>query len=505
MAMLGFSQMATAFVSIVRNKILAVILGPEGVGLFAQLQSFQNLAANAVPMGMQVGALKYFAKLRATDRTLLPSYVATAGKVFFYLSIITAAGCLIFVKPLSGWALNNSSLFLFMVPPILGVPFIIQTQLWNTYLQAGLEMKTYSKVMLATSFFGLIVAVPLVYIWHQSGASVHLLVGAVLGFIIVRFCVARSMGPELRAQIKKARFDPQAVRTLARFGGANIPGFSLWLIVPFLVRTQLIRTLGFDANGIYQAVFAIASNYLSVPINALSTYALPKISQTLDNVKEINAEVNRNLKVAFVINTPAIMFVLLTSGLLVRVLFSSKFLGAVALFPLQMAGDYCKFIVFAIGAPMLPQERFLARNVICVAQYAIYMVVFYVMLPRFGLQGVVAANLANWSFALITMYVYLNRVNGYKFDRGNVRLLVTSAAGLLAIIMTLQMHGLWWSLAGWGVMGLWMATAPTRDDRAKLMEVIRARLSRSSETARADEEAELDMSRPAGGVGSGPA
>ncbi|MCX6377056.1 MAG: hypothetical protein NTU88_13665, partial [Armatimonadetes bacterium] len=175
-----------------------------------------------------------------------------------------------------------------------------------------------------------------------------------------------------------------------------------------------------------------------------------------------------------------------------------------ALFPLQMAGDYCKFITYAIEAPMIPQERFFARNVICVAQYAIYMVVFYVMLPKFGLVGVVAANLALWSFALISMYLYLNRVNGYKFDRSNVRLLVTSAAGLLAIIATLQMHGLWWRLAGWGVMGLWMAMAPTSDDRAKLMEVIRARLSRSSETTRASEVIEADPSSPTGGIGSGP-
>ena len=269
--MLGFSQLATAFVSIVRNKILAVILGPEGVGLFAQLQSFQNLASNAVPMGMQVGALKYFAKFRATDRSMLPSYVATAGKAFFYLSVITAAGCLIFVKPLSAWALNNGSLFLFLVPPILGVPFLIQTQLWNTYLQAGLEMKTYSKVMLATSFVGLIVAVPLVYVWHQSGASVHLFAAALLGYLIVRLSVSKSMGPELRSQIRKARFDFKVVRILMRFGAANIPGFSLWLLVPFLVRTQIIRTLGLSANGIFQAVYSIASQYLSVPVNAIST------------------------------------------------------------------------------------------------------------------------------------------------------------------------------------------------------------------------------------------
>jgi hypothetical protein len=67
------------------------------------------------------------------------------------------------------------------------------------------------------------------------------------------------------------------------------------------------------------------------------------------------------------------------------------------------------------------------------------------------------------------------------------------------------MHGLWWRLAGWGIMGLWMATAPTSEDRGKLMEVVRARLSRSSEAARADEMTEVDPGCPTGGIGSGPA
>jgi hypothetical protein len=126
------------------------------------------------------------------------------------------------------------------------------------------------------------------------------------------------------------------------------------------------------------------------------------------------------------------------------------------------------------------------------------------MLPGYGLQGVVAANFACWLCVLVIQNLYLNKVNGYKLDRGNVRLLVTSAVGILAIIGTLQMDGIWWRLAGWGIMGLWMATAPTSDDRAKLMEVIRARLSRSPEAVSGDEAAELDMSSPTGGVGSGP-
>jgi O-antigen/teichoic acid export membrane protein len=197
------------------------------------------------------------------------------------------------------------------------------------------------------------------------------------------------------------------------------------------------------------------------------------------------------------------MFVLLASSMLVRALFSQKFVAAIGLFPWQMAGDYCRFITFAIAAPIVPQERFLARNLLAVAQYGVYLTAFYILLPRFGLHGVVAANFANWSFALTSIYLYLRRVNGFRFDRGNLRLLVTSAAALFAIIMTLRMHGVWWRLAGWGILGLWVATAPTRDDRAKLMDTLRARLARPAEAPAADDVAEAGPGLPPGGDGSG--
>lgn len=466
-----------------RNKILALILGPAGIGLFAQLQSFQNLTANAVPMGMQVGALRYFAKYRATDRILLPTYVSTAGKVFLGLSILTATICLAFVKPLAGWVLDSRDLFWFLIPAIIGVPFLIQTQLWNTYLQAGLEMKTYSKVILTTSAVGLAMAVPLVYFWREAGAACHLMLVAMVGYAVVRLQIRRSMDPELRKDIRSARFNPNVLRALLRFGVANIPGFSIYLLVPFLVRTQIIRTLGFDANGIYQAVFAISVQYTSVPINALSTYALPKISQ-MENVAEINAEVNRNLKLALLINTPAIMLILLNSTLVVRLLFSQKFLLAVGLFAYQGIADFWKFVAYAIAAPMVPQERFRARNILCIAQYCVYLTVFYLALPIVGLRGVVIAEMSGWAFHFATLYLYLGRVNGYRFGRQNAWLFARCIIAVVFVAATFSL-GPYWRLAGWGILILWLATALNREDRDRLIKQIKAfpaRLSVEPET-----------------------
>ncbi len=463
----------------VRNKILAVILGPEGVGLFAQLQNVQNLAANAVPMGMQVGATRYFARVRALEPELLPSYIKTYARTLILLSIITVVFCLIFIKQLASWALSDINLFFYLIPAVLGVPFLIQSQVWFTYLQASLETKAYSKALVATAIAGFIIAVPLVYFWKQTGAAIHLLIFAAIGYLITRFYAISKMSPELKIEIRKSRFDSSLLVKLTRFGVANIPSFAFYLLIPFIVRTKIIADLGLAANGIFQAAYAICNQQMAVLLNALTIHTIPKLSQ-LTNVNEINSEVNKNLKVALLINTPVILFALLTSDFLVNLLFSKDFSAATKLFPLILAGHYFRSISYALAGPMLPMERFRARNIQCVAQYAVFLIIFYSVKPQMRLYGAAAAEVGLWSFCAITTYFYFKWLNNFYIENGNWRPLIAStmAIGITAFI---PMESIPWRLAGFGISIIWAVTALSPKEYAKLRETLRNKIASKSD------------------------
>lgn len=463
------------FVGLIRNKLLAVILGPAGVGLFAQLMGVQNLASGLVPMGMQTGALKYIAKYRSQDSMLLARFVASASKLFLALSVITTLACLVLIKPIAGWTLDTRSYYVYLIPALLGIPFIVQSQLWLTYVQAGLEVKSYSKALVVTSVVGLITVIPLVLLWQQSGAAVHLLLFAFIGYVIARIYANRSMTQEMIKGMKSAAFDFQVALTLFRFGAANLPVFAFMLLVPFLVRTQIVNDLGFTANGIYQAVYAISSTYLSVPLTAMTTYSFPRISQ-LSDIKEINAEVNNAVKTVMLFATAAVLCVLLTRDILISILFSRKFLPAVTLFPLQMLGDLFRSITWAVQMPTLPQERFRARVVLATVQAAIFLGVFYSVAPGARLFGAVLGHAAAWGVSLVAHYIYMNRVNGYRFTRDNTRLLVTSVTAV-ALVAYLPFPQLNYRLLSVLITVIWLATAMTRSEITQLKQMLRSRVA----------------------------
>lgn len=461
--------------SMLRNKVLALILGPEGVGLFAQLQTVQNFTSSAVPMGMQTGALKYIAQYKASQPELVPRYIATASRAFLVLSFITAALCVVFLKPISSFALDNRNLALYLVPPILGVPFLIQSQLWLTYLRAGLEIRAYSLALVLTALLSLPVIVPLVLLWGQMGAAIHLFIFAVIGYAIARAYANKSMSEAMKTDMKHSKFSVETVRGLTRFGAANLPVFALTMGMPFLVRTQIIHDLGFTANGIYQAVFAISSQYLVMPINAIQAYALPRVSQ-LRASKDINIEINSTLKLTLMLSTFSILVILLGSGILIPLLFSRKFLPAVSLLPWQMAGDLLRAVTFTIQTPLLPQERFRARNIMHILQYSVFLLVFYLTPPSDRLLGATRAHAACWAFAFAATFIYTRWLNGYTFDRANWRLVLTSAVAVISVAF-LSIEGPQLKLISAGIAVAWTVTAFSRKDVAALVRAVRERLT----------------------------
>lgn len=472
------SQVAVAAVGIVRNKLLAVILGPAGVGLFAQLQSLENFLANGVPMGMNLGALKYIAADRANDKEHLPTTISTSAKTFAVLSALTVIACLIFAKPLAAWALDDAKLWPYLIPAVLGVPLLIQSQLWLSYLRAGLEMKQYSLTAVITSLIGLPIVIPLVLLWKEAGAAIHLLVVATVGYIVARIFAKRSMGQELTRELRSARFDRKLLVNLMRFAGGNITVFAVDLAVPFIIRVQIIRDLGLDANGIYQVVFALSSQYLAMPMNAIGAYVYPRISQLTDK-KEINGEINNALKMSLLFCTSGILVVLLCRDIFISALFSEKFLPAVGLVGWQLIGAYFRSTTLVLQYPMLPQERFRARVVINLLRNSIFMLVFYSPDAELRLESAVWAYAAGWLFECLAIYFYTHFTNGYTFSGRNKFLLATSTIAVMVLAFSNITDPLWRAV-GAGVVVLWAATSMNRQDVGKIRLAMAERIGRQA-------------------------
>lgn len=489
--MLGSAQLLSSAVGMVRSKLLAVLLGPAGVGLYAQLQTVQDFLAQAVPMGLQLGALRYIAQHRATDRTLVPRYVSTASKAFLCLSAATVAVCLIFLKPLATFTLNDTAKYLYLVPALLAVPFIIQSQLWLLYLRAGLEIKSFSAANILNYVVGLVLCVPLVLLWRVEGAAVVLLLMSVAGYAVARGFAERSMDKELKREIREAPFDLAVLRNLMRFGMSNLPVFVLGMGLPLVLRTAIIKDSGLTANGIFQALWAMSAMFSNLPFNTVGMYLLPRLCQ-LSKPEEFNLEVNKAMKVTLLLTTFGILTILLSRDFLVRLLFSKRFLPAIDLFPFQMMGDVCKAVVMTVQLPLLQQERFRARNLMNLLQHGVFYAVMFAAPTGQRMQGAVVGNAVCWGLMLPVTLGYMYWLNKYTFDKDNWRLFASSLIAV-PIVAFLPLDSVEWRVVGVAIALLWIAVAVRRSDWLRLKEMVGDRLAKV-ETRRQSEQAPEEVS-----------
>ncbi len=472
--LIGMSSVANTGVSVLRNKLLAVVLGPSGVGLFAQLFGVQTTVSGLVPMGLQTGALRYIALYRSEKPERLATFVATAARLFLWLSVAATIVCLVFLRPLAHWAVADPVYTVLLVAPILGVPFVVQSQTWLVFLQAGLDIGRYSRALVITSVAGLFALAPLVLVWQLKGASIHLFAFAVIGWAVAYWTAASAMGPEMRREIARAKFDREAARELWHFGSANFLPFVLTIAFPFVLRAQIVHDVGLRDNGYYQALFAISTQYLAIPLNAMTAYSFPRISQLRD-VPEINREVNQAMRVAVLFSCAGILLILLARDVVVHVLYSHTFMQAVPLFPVQMVGDLVKSVSFAVQLPLLPQGRYRARNVLAVIQYGTFAAVLFAFPAQQRLWGAVWGHAISWAVHLASHLVYLNRTNRFNFTAENWRLLLTSLAAVSAVAV-MPFPDPRWRVAGAAVAILWAVTSITRAEVDQVVAAVRARL-----------------------------
>jgi PST family polysaccharide transporter len=247
------------------------------------------------------------------------------------------------------------------------------------------------------------------------------------------------------------------------------------MVVPFIVRAQIVRDLGLGANGIYQVVYAMSSQYVFIAATAMTTYSYPKISQTSD-VGEINAEVNRGIRALLLFTTSGILFVLLARDYLIRLLYTAAFLPAVPLFRFQMVGDLMRTMGWTLGLPLLPQERFRARIVLSTIQNVVFISVFFAFSAQSRLQGAVTAHLCAQTTIFLATLIYMGKVNGFRFTADSLHGFLKSLTAVV-IVAFLPFPEAKFRLAALGVAVAWAATALTREDWRKLADAVRQRLA----------------------------
>lgn len=464
----------------VRVKVVAVLLGPEGVGVTSQVNTLINSLTVLLYLGLGPGVAKFLAEANAQhDTERIQRVVVTSSVTVVVVSLAGTALAASLAAPLTRLTLGDPAMRTWVLLGVLAVPLAALSSQGKVLLQGFKQVRPIAVAGVISTFVSFVTVIPLVHYLHVTGAIINIGIAWAANAGLCWWFYGRVPG---RPSLRPRAFDPEVLRDLIRYGAATLAVSSGVTLTALVIRSRIIAALGVEQNGLYQAVYALSLQYMTVVTGAMGTYSLAHLAE-LGRRDLIVAEVNNNLRLILLIMTPLLGGVLLLRELGLVVLYSPTFLPAAALFPLQVLGDFFQACAFALGVALIPIGRVRAHVGVNLTPMLLYLGSALVLLGPLGLQGVMTGYAIAMAVQAALILSYLVRALAFRVERHTQTLFGRSLFVLLALAgislippspMLLAVR----AASGALLLVLWARYALTADERHALWQMVAARINR---------------------------
>lgn len=419
-SIIGGAQVFTILASLVKMKVVAVVLGPIGVGLIGLYMNLVATAAAIASLGIGTTGVRHVV---AADADGGEVGVGRARRVLFWgsMALALAGGGLFWVA--SDWiariVLSDETRARDVAWLSLGVALTVAAGSQAALLTGLRRIGDLARINVGAGVLGALVGVFALWIWPAYGLVIMVLIAPTLSFVLGRLYIAR-LG---RPAGSRPRFPEmtQEWRALARLGAAFMLSGVVLLLGQLAVRTLVQRELGSDALGQFQAAWSISVTYLGFVLGAMATDYFPRLTASVKDRDAAVKLVNEQTEVALLLCAPVILAMLAFSPWVIRVLYSSEFSPAVEILRWQLLADILKVISWPLG--FLQQARGAGKTFLATetaASVFLILVIFFA-LPEFGLQATGIAFLAVYALYLPLVWWLGRRWIGFRWTR-SVRL-----------------------------------------------------------------------------------
>ena len=339
-------QVFNILINILRSKIIALFLGPQGIGIFGLISSTMAFIGSMVGLGLNVSGVKELSALNIdTASEKRHETIAIIKKLLIFTGISGCMISIIFSKQLSLLTFGDDSYafhFIFVSVSIL----FLQINTGNLVVFQGLrKLKQIAKSNLLSSFFGLICTAPLYYFF-----GLQAIVPAMIITPIIAFFISESLYLNLKIKVLPINFQKAFFKGLPMIKMGVIINMSFLLATgaAYLVQIFVNRIGGEVQVGLFIAGFAIINNYVGIIFSAMATDFYPRLAEVAKDNLLARETINQQAEIAILLLAPVLVIFFLFHESIILILYSDQFLEISPMLNWAALGMFFK----AIGWPI---------------------------------------------------------------------------------------------------------------------------------------------------------
>lgn len=438
-------------VGIVKLKVLAVLLGAAGVGLAGLYQNIMGMAATLAGCGLGRSGIRQLAAAVGEAETV----VVIRRSLWLGNLLLGIFGMVLFWllrEPVAEW-IFGSALHANSVGWLsLGVLFTLIAGAQTSLLQGLRRVGDLALVSIYGAFTGAVVGSLAVYLLKEDGVLWFVMTAPVVSILVASYYTARL--PRLRTLCDWPAIHRQWV-VMLKIGIPLMAASLTTLITQLVVRSIILRDLGLDASGYFQAAWAISMTYIGFVLGAMATDFYPRLTAVITDHERARNLVNEQAEMALLLAGPALVFMISFAPWVIRLLYSESFAPAATLLRWQVLGDILKVASWPMGFILVATGRSRLTLLAEVCWSGAYIILIAISLPVFGL----VVSGVGFVFAYMVLYVVVAvaawKLIGYRSSKRIV--LYVSVLVAISCIITLCAKYLVpnaYILLGWSVTAM---------------------------------------------------
>lgn len=412
----GGVQIFQILITLVRGKFVAMFLGPEGMGVSSLFTTSSNSIQRLSSLGLNLAIVKEVAA-HADHPGNLSTTLAVARRMISATSVIGCLICVLFAPFLSRITFGDTSMsWQFMLLGVaVGLSVAFNGKL--SMLQGLHEVKRISMASLVGGLTGLLVGVPLYYFYGTKGIVPAMIALALAMYIFYSISLHRAVTtPGIR--FSWINHQP-IVKRLALLGLLLMTNELLVSLVQYAINVYIKFNGDTSTVGLYQAANSITNQYSGMVFAALAMDYFPRLSKAASDNSVMRDVVNRQTEIVSIVIAPALVLLIITSPLLIRILATSEFLPVTPLMRWMGVG----ILVRALMVPMGYISFAKGNKKLFFWLEGIFFNLLTLLLSCigfhfFGLLGLGYALIADNAICLAVYYVINRNLYGYRFSRG---------------------------------------------------------------------------------------
>ena len=428
----SFVRVFQIITAIVRNKVIVILLGADGLGIIGILTNTIQLIQSGSGLGISKSAVRDISQAnRQNNKVKFSFIISLTNNIILFTCLLGIFITIIFAPLLSNWTFGNNSYTIAYIWISLVVGLNILTEGQLAILKGMRKLRALAKASMIGSIVGLLTALPLYYFLGTGGIVPSLIISAISAVFFSNLYVRKISYDKTKIPFKQIR---KEASPMVKMGVALMLVSFLGLLFDLVIAAYIRSQSGLGEVGYYRAGTTIITSYFGIILTAMTTDYYPRISSVHNDNPRIQDELNRQAEVGLVLIFPiAVLFVFL-SPLFIQVLYSKEFIQSISYTDYAIIGTILTVGSNSMGMILLAKQEAKIFMTYSFLHRALFIPIYFIFYLTYGIMGLGISYLLNTAVQFLVYYVIVSKRYNIIFQK---RLIFISIGFCITLLITI--------------------------------------------------------------------